>query len=91
MERPISSLGTGTRHCEIGGKASRIWDCCSHPEFSAEAAMKDLVLVVADKNMHFALRGALSRPEAMGIRPITVEFLSTQDATEAFGKMVQIY
>jgi len=41
--------------------------------------------------MHFALRGALSRPEAMGIRPITVEFLSTQDATEAFGKMVQIY
>ncbi len=37
--------------------------------------MKDLILVVADKNMHFALRGALNRPEALGIRPITVEFL----------------
>ena len=36
--------------------------------------MKDLILVVADKNMHFALRGALNRPEALGIRPITVEF-----------------
>ena len=31
--------------------------------------MKDLILVVADKNMHFALRGALNRPEALGIRP----------------------
>jgi hypothetical protein len=36
--------------------------------------MKDLILVVADKNMHFALRGALNRPEALGIRPIIVEF-----------------
>jgi len=37
--------------------------------------MKDLVVVVADKNMHFALRGALNRPDALGIRPITFEFL----------------
>jgi hypothetical protein len=37
--------------------------------------MKDLVLLVADKNAHFALKGALGRPEALGIRPIEFEFL----------------
>ena len=36
--------------------------------------MKDLVLLVADKNAQFALKGALSRPESLGIRPIEVEF-----------------
>lgn len=36
--------------------------------------MKDLVALVADKNMHFALRGALSRPDAMDTRPIAHEF-----------------
>jgi hypothetical protein len=36
--------------------------------------MKDLVLLVADKNAHFALQGALSRPEALGIRNISFEF-----------------
>lgn len=36
--------------------------------------MKDLVLLVADKNTHFALKGALGRPEALGIRPIEFEF-----------------
>lgn len=36
--------------------------------------MKDLVLLVADKNAHFALLGALSRPEALGIRAISCEF-----------------
>ena len=36
--------------------------------------MKDLVVLVADKNMHFALRGALARPDAMGIRPVAPEF-----------------
>lgn len=36
--------------------------------------MNDLVLLVADKNAHFALKGALSRPEALGIRPIGFEF-----------------
>ena len=36
--------------------------------------MKDLVLLVADKNTHFALQGALGRPEALGIRPIEFEF-----------------
>ena len=32
------------------------------------------MLLVADKNAHFALKGALARPEAMGIRPIEFEF-----------------
>jgi hypothetical protein len=36
--------------------------------------MKDLVLLVADKNMQFALKGALGRPEALNIRPIEFEF-----------------
>jgi hypothetical protein len=36
--------------------------------------MKDLVLLVADKNAHFALKDALGRPEALGIRPIEFEF-----------------
>jgi hypothetical protein len=36
--------------------------------------MKDLVLLVADKNAHFALKGALGRPDALGIRPIEFEF-----------------
>ena len=36
--------------------------------------MKDLVLLVADKNSQFALKGALGRPEALGIRPIEYEF-----------------
>lgn len=36
--------------------------------------MKDLVLLVADKNTHFALKGALGRPEALGIHPIECEF-----------------
>ena len=36
--------------------------------------MKDLVLLVADKNAQFALKGALDRPEAMGIRNITFDF-----------------
>lgn len=35
--------------------------------------MKDLILLVADKNAQFALRGALRRAEALGIRPITIE------------------
>lgn len=37
--------------------------------------MHDLIFVVADKNMHFALRGAMKRPKALGIRPIRVDFL----------------
>jgi hypothetical protein len=34
----------------------------------------DLIVFVADKNMHFALKGALERPEALGIRRITFDF-----------------
>jgi hypothetical protein len=36
--------------------------------------MKDLVLLVADKNAQFALKGALGRPEALAIRSIEFEF-----------------
>lgn len=36
--------------------------------------MKDLVLLVADKNMQFALKGILGRPQSVGIRPIDFEF-----------------
>lgn len=36
--------------------------------------MKDLVVLVADKNTQFALRGAFGRPEALRIRAITHEF-----------------
>lgn len=36
--------------------------------------MKDLVVLVADKNAQFALRGALGRPEALGIRAVAHEF-----------------
>ena len=38
--------------------------------------MQDLVVLVADKNMQFALQGALERPAALGIRPLTYEFRS---------------
>jgi len=37
-------------------------------------SMQDLVLLVADKNMQFALRGALARPEALGVRPLSYDF-----------------
>lgn len=36
--------------------------------------MKDLSILVADKTMEFMLRGGLERPQALGIRPITVDF-----------------
>ena len=36
--------------------------------------MQDLVVLVADKNMQFALRGVLERPQALGIRPVSYEF-----------------
>lgn len=38
--------------------------------------MKDLVLLVADKNAEYALKGALERTHRLGIRPITFEFRS---------------
>ena len=37
--------------------------------------MKDLVILVADKNTQFALKGAFARPAALGIRKIEFEFL----------------
>lgn len=36
--------------------------------------MKDLVILVPDKNTQFALRGALGRPQALGIRSVSHEF-----------------
>ena len=36
--------------------------------------MKDLVVLVADKNMQATLRGALARPEALGIKSISFDF-----------------
>jgi hypothetical protein len=38
-------------------------------------ALKDLVVLVAGKNELYAFKGALKRPEALGIRSISVEFL----------------
>lgn len=38
--------------------------------------MKDLALLVADKNMDFALRGLLGRPKALGIRMMEYEVLT---------------
>lgn len=35
--------------------------------------MKDLVILVADKNMEFAVKGILSRPQALSIRQISFE------------------
>src|ERR1700674_1076380 len=35
--------------------------------------MKDLALLVADKNMDHALRGILARPQSIGIRELTYE------------------
>ena len=35
--------------------------------------MKDLFILAPDKNAEFALKGALARPEALGIRPIEFE------------------
>jgi len=37
--------------------------------------MKDLVVLVADKDMEYALRGLFARPEALGIRPIETRIL----------------
>lgn len=35
--------------------------------------MQDLVVLVADKNMQFALQGVFGRPQAMSVRPFTYE------------------
>lgn len=35
--------------------------------------MKDLALILADKNMDFAMRGILGRPRAIGIRSVSYE------------------
>jgi hypothetical protein len=36
--------------------------------------MRDLVVLTADKNTQFTLRGGLSRPQALGIRPVSFDF-----------------
>jgi hypothetical protein len=35
--------------------------------------MKDLFILVADKNMEYALKGAVARPKALGIRPVEAD------------------
>ena len=40
--------------------------------------MRDLILLVPDKNTEFTVRGALGRPEALGIRPIDFQVLVDQ-------------
>ena len=40
--------------------------------------MRDLILLVPDKNTEFTVRGALSRPEALGIRQIDFQVLVEQ-------------
>ena len=35
--------------------------------------MKDLVVLAADKNIEYALKGLLSRPHALGIRPVSYD------------------
>lgn len=37
--------------------------------------MLDLIVLAADKNMHFALRGALARADAMNIRTIATDYI----------------
>jgi len=37
--------------------------------------MRDLIILVADKNAHFALTGAFSRNEALGVRPLECDFI----------------
>ncbi len=37
--------------------------------------MRDLLLLVADKNAEFAVRGALERPAALGVRGVTYEVI----------------
>ena len=38
-------------------------------------AAKDLIVLVADKNMEYTIRAGLDRPKAHGIRPVTFDFL----------------
>jgi hypothetical protein len=39
------------------------------------SAPEDLVVLTADKNIHYGLRGLLARPQAIGVRPIGADFL----------------
>jgi hypothetical protein len=40
---------------------------------SAGAGAKDLAVLIADKNMEGAIRGLLSRPQALGLRDISCD------------------
>lgn len=48
---------------------------------ASSSALKDLVVLTADGNIEFAVRGLLSRPDALAIRPVTSELVrhSEQD------------
>ena len=41
--------------------------------FGRIGVRKDLVVLVADRNMEHALKGLFTRPEALGIRPIETD------------------
>ena len=49
-----------------------IWELSSQAAYSAKLRCMptDLVLLVADKNIEYGLRGLLSRPQALGIRSV---------------------
>ncbi len=43
------------------------------------AALHELVVLTADRNCEFALRGLLARPQSLGMRPISAWFLGHPD------------
>lgn len=42
---------------------------------SARRPLRDLILLVADKNMEYGVRGLLSRPKALGVRSIDAQII----------------
>ncbi len=53
--------------------------------------MKDLIVLVADKNMEHALRGILRRSKALNIGQSPVTFSSTRGEIRAFSTMLPIF
>ena len=51
--------------------------------------MKDLVALVADRDMEYALKGLLARPEALGMRGRTFGF--TCNTTLAIGADIRVH
>jgi len=51
------------------GRSSRYSLRCRSTKLTADSERRDLVVLVADKNMEFAVKGLLCRDQALGIRP----------------------